>query len=174
MPALEKLMIKYPFLHVEFMGGLEKEQVQQLFAGIDLNILNRIEVTGGTPSWKEYPKKLSKTKWDIGICPLIDDEFNRNKSHIKWMEYSTYKIPTVASMVYPYYKKIDGVDAIKDGKTGFLANDTKDWVEKLSKLIENKELREEIGNNAYNYIKDNLTIQDNIYKWEKVFDKILK
>lgn len=174
MPALRELMIKYKNLYLEFMGGIEIGMIKELFEGFNDEMLGRIKVIGGTPSWKKYPRALSRRKWDIGICPLLDDEFNRNKSHIKWMEYAAYKIPAVASKVYPYYKDIQGTKTISDGRTGYLASNHKEWVRKLSVLIESEELRDEIGQKAYEFINKEWDIKDHIYKWEKVFDKILK
>lgn len=174
MPALIHLMKKYPNLYLEFMGGIETWAVRQLFEGFTDEDFERIKIIGGSTSWKKYPRLLSRRKWDIGICPLIDDEFNRNKSHIKWMEYATYRIPCVASKVYPYYKKIQGINTIKDGKNGFLAKNTKQWIKKLSRLIENEDLRIKIGNSARQSVDKDWQMKDQVYKWEKVFDKILK
>lgn len=62
-----------------------------------------------------------------------------------------YQIPTVASHVYPYHMDILGKETIRDGETGVLARPD-EWVEKLSELIENKELRLKIGRNAYDFV----------------------
>lgn len=169
MPVIKKLMDKYHNLYVDFMGGIEVNQIRDLFGKFKDEDFKRVTIVGGTPSWAGYPYKLSKTKWDIGICPLIDDEFNRNKSHIKWMEYATYKIPSVASDVYPYREPINGVKVIEHGKTGFLAKTQKDWEKYLTKLIESRELREEIGNNAYEYIKKEWQMKDHYKQYEELF-----
>ena len=172
MPVLKKLMSKYPNLHLDFMGGVEVTQVRELFGSFKDEDFKRVTLIGGTPSWVGYPFKLSKTRWDIGICPLIDDEFNRNKSHIKWMEYATYKIPSVASNVYPYKEPINGVKVIEHGKTGFLAKTEKDWEKYLTKLIEDTELRRKIGENAYEKIKKDWQMKDNYKQYEELFNKI--
>ncbi len=172
-PAIKQIMEKYPNVLMDFMGGIEVNQVRDLFGDFSDEMFKRISIIGGTPSWAGYPWKLSKTRWDIGICPLIDDEFNRNKSHIKWMEYSSYKIPTIASRVYPYFVKINGKKTIENGITGFLAKNTKEWVKYLSLLIENKELRETIGQNAYNHIKSEWQMKNNANLYEELFDKII-
>ena len=165
-------MVKYPQLHLDFMGGVELNQVRELFGKFRDEDFRRVTIIGGTTSWVGYPYKLSKTKWDIGICPLIDDEFNRNKSHIKWMEYATYKIPSVASDVYPYREPIDGVKVIEHGKTGFLAKTEKDWEKYLTKLIEDEKLREEIGENAFNVVKENWQMKNNYKQYEDLFKEI--
>ena len=172
MPVLKKLMEKYPNLYLEFMGGVELNQVRELFGKFPDEYFKRVTLMGGTPSWVGYPYKLSKTKWDIGICPLIDDEFNRNKSHIKWMEYATYKIPAVASDVYPYREPINGVKVIEHGKTGFLAKTEEEWEEYLTKLIEDKQLRQEIGQNAYDKIKKDWQMKDHAKQYEDLFKTI--
>lgn len=136
LPALKEIMIKYPKVYLEFLGGIEKDQVKDLFKDFDSKLFNRVEIKGGTVGFNGYPKLLSKQKWDIGICPLIDDEFNRNKSHIKWMEYADYKIPSVSSKTYPYFKDIDDLKTVEHGKTGYLASTTEEWVQYLSNLVE--------------------------------------
>jgi glycosyltransferase involved in cell wall biosynthesis len=89
------------------------------------------------------------------------------------MEYSAYKIPTIASRVYPYYKDILGIKTIQQGKTGFLARTTDDWIKYLTLLIENKDLRKKIGENAYEDIKKNWQMKDHYQLYEDLFDKII-
>lgn len=110
-----------------------------------------------------YPLKLASLNLDIGICPIVDDEFNRNKSQLKWSEYSALKIPSVCSNLPPY-------DCIKDGETGYLANTVDEWVEKLSILIDNEELRNKMAENAWqdNYEKFNL--EKNVKMWVDKFE----
>lgn len=155
LPIIRKLMKKYPTLEFEVLGAVAKNQALDIFKNFEDELLDRVFMKGGTQTWKGYPELLAKQSWDIAIAPLVDDDFNRGKSHIKWMEYAMYKIPCVASKVYPYYKDIDGIKTIQNGKTGFLARSRKDWEIMLTNLIENKYLREEIGNNAYKYVKEN-------------------
>lgn len=170
--TIQRLMKEYPNLYFELIGGLTHEQAPEFFASFDEELLDRVYCGSGTVNWEGYPEHLSKEKWDIGIAPLTQDEFNRGKSHIKWMEYAMYKIPCVASRVYPYHEKILGQDTITDGETGLLC-DKKEWYKKLKKLIDNKELREKIGNNAYEYIKNNLQYKDHLYLWEDAVSKFV-
>lgn len=97
--------------------------------------------------------------WDIGIAPLTNSKFNQSKSHIKWMEYSMYEIPTVASKVYPYSKDILGIKTIEDGVTGILCENG-EWEKKLSMLIEDEELRRKIGKQAKEYVAKNWQYDD--------------
>lgn len=172
-PAIRQILEMHPHVEFHMMGGVSVDKIPE-FVELFKPYGNRIKFFAGTPSWEGYPKLLAETGWDIAIAPLVDDEFNRGKSHIKWMEYSMYQIPVVASQTYPYYKKVKGLKTIQDGKTGFLATSLRDWVEYLDLLVNNVRLRQEIGYNAYKYISENWQWKDNIHLWADVFNKYLK
>ncbi|PLW93919.1 MAG: glycosyl transferase family 1, partial [Marinilabiliales bacterium] len=78
-------------------------------------------------------------KLDIGIMPLPDDDWSNGKCGFKGLQYMALEIPTIMSPV--------GVNSeiIEDGKNGFLANDPDEWVEKISRLIEDSALRKKMG-----------------------------
>ena len=50
----------------------------------------------------EHPQKVCDLALDVGMAPLLDDSFNRNKSCIKFYEYAMSGAMTVASNVLPY------------------------------------------------------------------------
>ena len=102
---------------------------------------------------KMFPYVLAFLEFDIGICPLVDNQFNRCKSELKWEEYGALEIPTVASDYPPYST------AIEDGKTGLLVRDDKDWVEKLSLLINDWRLREDMGERARCAVREKYDIR---------------
>lgn len=102
----------------------------------------------------DYPQELKNMNADINIAPLRDLEFNRSKSNLRWLEASALKIPTVASNVEPYR-------CIEQGITGFLAREENEWVEYLSGLIENENLRKQIGKNAYEKIRQDYNVETN-------------
>lgn len=176
MPAIIKILSKNKGVKFQILGGLKQEQAEELFGKFDMadDVFDRIYISPGTPSWVSYPKLLSKQRWDIAIAPLIDDEFNRNKSHIKWMEYAVYKIPCIASKVYPYYMNINNTETILDGETGLLAESIDDWVKNLQTLIDNDKMRVKIGENAYEYIKNNWQANRQIEAWYNAINSFLK
>lgn len=172
MPVIAKLMKKHKNLYMEFIGSIPKNKIKEYFAGagFDDDCLERIGMRSATPIFKDYPEYLASMKWDIGIAPLVDSAFTRCKSHIKWMEYSMFKIPTVASRVYPYFMELEGRQTITDGDTGLLASNLKEWEQKLESLIVDKELRTKIGENAFNHVKNNWQYKD--FDWDGVLKKI--
>jgi len=107
-------------------------------------------------SWTDvlkYPQHLKNFGFDIGIAPLVDNEFNYAKSNLRWLEYSALRIPTVASRVEHFRK------TIRSNHTGFLAHGEDEWVERLSELIENDQMRWQMGRDAYDEIKSNFNIE---------------
>lgn len=172
MPVIDKLMSKYANLWFEIIGAIDKKKLDEYFKNFTPKNLERVAMLPATPTFWEYPEYLSKQKWDIGIAPLVDTAFTRSKSHIKWMEYSMYKIPTVASRVYPYFMELAGRQTIDDGFTGFLCSTLSEWENKLEKLILSRTLRQQIGQQAYDHVKKE-------WQWDEklvtdVFDRILK
>lgn len=159
MPALKHILKKNPEVELELCGGVEEKHINWLF-GKDDDYLTRVYLAPATPAYDTYPQLLASKNWSIGIAPIIDDEFNRGKSHIKWMEYAMIKVPCVASKVYPYFQDIQGKKTIQNGKTGYLAETKQDWIKYLQLLIDNEKLRQEIGENAHEYVKKH-------WQWDK-------
>lgn len=94
---------------------------------------------------------------DINLCPLANNPFNRCKSAIKWYEGSIWNKPeaTLAARVEPYHE-------IEDGVTGMLYNTPEEFVQKLSLLIEDSELRARLGHAAKCWVLDNRTPEKTI------------
>ncbi len=81
--------------------------------------------------------------FDIGIMPLQqDDEWARYKCGFKLLQYMACGVPPVASPV--------GVNCeiVEDGASGFLAADMEQWMNALSSLLDDPELRSATGIHA--------------------------
>jgi glycosyltransferase involved in cell wall biosynthesis len=126
---------------------------------------NRVQCIGRWFNIMDYPKGLADLGFDIGLAPLESNTFNMCKSNLKWLEMSALKIPTVASSVEPYKRSID------NGKTGFLCNTPREWVESLSALIEKESFRKRMGLAAYSKVKKDYNITDTTKKYIKVLEK---
>jgi len=110
-----------------------------------------------------YPQILRDLDIDIGLAPLLNNEFNRSKSCIKFSEYAASGMVTLASDVLPYNKEVN-----------YLAQNTyKDWYRKLEKLIADKEFREKILKEQQDFVFKNRDIKIVGDVWEKIFKSLI-
>ena len=105
-----------------------------------------------------YPQAIANWEMDIGIAPLRDNELNRSKSNLRWLEYSALKVPTIASNIYPFE------NSIKNGKDGIIVkNSEADWYTAIKGLINAKGKRTDIGKKAYVKVRKDYNM-DNVAK----------
>lgn len=117
---------------------------------------------------KDFFRVFSEDTLDIGIVPLVDNQFNRSKSNIKWLEYSYYEIPAVVAHVPPYSD--DG----EHGKTLLYYKTQSQLFKNLCKLIDSEVLRKEMGANAKAYVLANYDIRKNCHRWYDLFVEQLR
>ncbi len=90
--------------------------------------------------WKKETRGIDLAECDIGLAPLPDNRFTRGKCSFKILEYSSTGLPVIASPVGT------NLDHIVDGTTGFLVDNITQWTAKIAHLIENPDLRKQMGN----------------------------
>ena len=62
-------------------------------------------------------------------------------------------------------------EVILDNKTGFIAKDKDDYINKLKELMDNSDLLKEMGLNSKEYNK-NFTIDKIVNDWDKLFNNV--
>ncbi|MHC4359495.1 MAG: glycosyltransferase [Planctomycetota bacterium] len=89
--------------------------------------------------WSLESQTVDLATCDIGLAPLPDNRFTRGKCGYKILQYAASALPVIASPVgvNPEYTI--------ENTTGFLASDIWQWVNRISKLIEDEELRKKMG-----------------------------
>jgi len=80
--------------------------------------------------------------FDVGLVPLADTEFEAAKFPMKLLQYMALGVPSVSARV--------GLSAsvIRDGDSGLLASSPERWIDALTRLIDNAQLRAGIANAA--------------------------
>jgi glycosyltransferase involved in cell wall biosynthesis len=99
-----------------------------------------------------FVKTLFSLHVDIGLAPLEDNEFNRCKSNIKWLEYSACAAAGIYSDLPPYKDIHPGRDGLVVG------NSQKEWREALEFLIYNKKKRIKMGYMARKRVMEEFTL----------------
>ena len=132
-PALIKILKEFKNVKLLLFGDLSFPNEFKEFSS---QIMNK-----SYTDWKNLPEILANV--DINIAPIEDNIFNSAKSENKWVEAALVKIPTIASNVGAFH------NVIIQNVTGLLCSNNKDWYKSLKALINNKNIRKTIGENAY-------------------------
>jgi len=144
LPAIRELQRRVDFRFlvfglVERPLDVELEEAQKLLPGLHgsrreraatfVELVRQLSEIGHTHvpfvDMDAYFEILPELDLDIGICPLLDNEFNRHKSALKFYEYAMCDTVTVAS----------GVGAYLDEVSITVQNDTDDWIAALEALL---------------------------------------
>jgi glycosyltransferase involved in cell wall biosynthesis len=118
--------------------------------------------------WSRETEIKELSEIDIGIMPLPNDEWAKGKCGLKGLQYMALNIATVMSPV--------GVntDIIQDGVNGFLADVSEEWVEKISRLIEDSNLRKTLADNGRKTVLDKYSVKANALLYLKYFNELTK
>jgi len=126
------------------------------------HLRDRIDILEGGDDYQ-----IDMLKFDIGLAPLQDTDFNRAKSNLKFLEYSALGIPTVASRVKAY-------KCINHNITGMLVdNKLTYWYLALKELVTNEMTRKRLAFNANAYVRKTFDAPLIATKYTEVFKEVL-
>jgi glycosyltransferase involved in cell wall biosynthesis len=103
--------------------------------------------------WSEEDEVADLQSFDIGLGPLTDDVWTRGKCGLKLVQYLAVGVPVICSPVGA------NKEIVSDGDVGLWARDTREWIEKLSLLIDKPELRKEMGEKGRKRIERRYSLQ---------------
>ncbi len=123
-PLFEKLGEKYPQVELKIVCDIFFDS-------------NRVKVI--KKHWSPAEEVADLQGFDIGLMPLVDDPWSWGKCGLKIIQYQGVGVPVVCTPV--------GInrDLVEDGVNGFYATAPEEWEKKISLLIENPELRKQMG-----------------------------
>ena len=132
---IEHLASRYP-LRLKIVGACASRELYRAFSAVpelEIDFIDEID-------WSDADRVSRAIKdFDIGLFPLLNNDFNRFKCGFKALEYMAIGIPVIASPI------AINSDIISDGRDGLLASSEAEWIEALSSLIEDSELRSKMG-----------------------------
>jgi glycosyltransferase involved in cell wall biosynthesis/uncharacterized coiled-coil protein SlyX len=160
LPALIEIANKYPGRIRFHFWGIEPPAELAPYSRVDW-------LPRPSKRYDEFAAFFQQQAMDIAIAPLGDNLFNSCKSAIKFFEYSAVGAPGVYSRVTPY------IDIIEDEMDGVLAATTEEWVEALSKLIEDPALRSNLIQNAQSKIKRSWLLSEHLEDRLRVYEQFL-
>jgi len=119
-----------------------------------------------TYNYAEFAKDFHNLEVDFFLAPLVDNEFNRCKSSIKFLEYSMLGVPGIYSRVVPYS------EIVENGTNGLLAESPEEWKNQIDLLINNPSLRQQMAFNAQNLVKENYLMSQNSSQWQRTYQDL--
>lgn len=122
-PALRRLRKKKDF-KLRIIADYE-----QKFDGLDVEFIK----------WSFDDEVVLLQESDIGIVPVAESEWTPWKFFFKTVQFMSVGLPVVGSATG------SNLETIEEGKSGFLARTEQDWYEKLLVLLEDAEMRHELG-----------------------------
>jgi len=133
---------------------------------------HRVHLIGGTEfdlpgvpyvaqKWSAETEVEDLRKMQVGMVPLPLNEWNKRKFYMKTAQYMALGIPTVATSLG------SNPEVVQHGVTGFLADSEDEWIEYLSLLIKDHELRRRMSYAAAKAAKEKYSLEGNT---EKIID----
>lgn len=165
-PWIIKNIKKYNFA---FVGGVPLQLHQYVKSG---------EIQYQPPSdIFNYPREMKARKIDLLCAPLIDSEFNRCKSNIKFLEFSALGIPMCGQNISTYnkYTKMvfnNGNDIDQLTERLFFKSDSEDFYRNV--IVEQRNIIESpsvLSKNGY-WLEKNISTYHSLYSLQQKTVKV--
>lgn len=113
--------------------------------------------------WNKETEIKDLLQFDIGLMPLLDEEFQKGKCGFKAIQYMALGIPAVVSPV--------GVNSeiVNDGLNGYWATTEDEWYSKLRELLDNNSKRVKFGKGARKKIVSDYSVQSTLKPFLDLF-----
>lgn len=159
-PVLGRLLDRYgDGVQLTFFGSTPPPEALRAHPGVVWDQFDWVD-------YAVFAAYFTKAGCDIFVAPLIDHDFNRFKSAIKFLEYSAMGVPGVYSRITPYEA------IVRNGEDGFLATTMEEWESCLVRLIEEAELRQRMGQAALRTVREHWSLAQWTPGWERVLTTV--
>jgi len=156
--AVRNILLKYAG-RVEF--HLWRKSPPAELKGVQGVVLNK-PVRG----YDNFIRSFYQAGFDIGLAPGVDTPFFRSKTNNKYREFGGCGIAGVYSNFPPYS------NTVTDGVGGLLVDSsTEAWSDAISRLIEDKKLRNNVAEAARADISSNYTFGSELAGWRCTLDR---
>lgn len=147
-PVLEQLAREYKF------------RLRLVGTGDDNVVIRGVEIEN--LSWKLDREIADFQSLDIGIYPIVEDDWSIGKSCFKAIQYMAVGVPFVVSPVGACQ------DIAEPNGTHFVARTENEWYTHLSRLLNDADLRRQMGEAGRDYAVKHYSVEVNAPKLAKV------
>ncbi len=103
--------------------------------------------------WRRDHEVDDFAEFDIGLGPIVSDEWAEGKSGFKQLQYMAVGVPMVTSLVG------GARDFIVDGENGLVAHTTDDWYRHIRALLTDRALRARLAVNGRRLIEERYSLE---------------
>jgi glycosyltransferase involved in cell wall biosynthesis len=158
------------------LKGLERaapllEQIGRQVPGLQLQVvcdraLHLSHLAISFRPWDEANEAADLADADLGISWLPDDDWSRGKCGLKVLQYMAAGLPVVANPV--------GVQAemVTPGQTGFLARTPAQWVDAVSRLAQDPDLRKKMGRAGRRRVETAFSVEVGAARWLSLLQRL--
>tara|TARA_Y100001970_G_scaffold158406_1_gene193725 strand:- start:161 stop:1213 length:1053 start_codon:yes stop_codon:yes gene_type:complete len=116
--------------------------------------------------WSEDTEVDNINKFDVGVMPLLDDEWAKGKCAFKLLQYMACGLPVVASNVGANKEVINS-------KLGYLVDNDQMWLESLRLLRDNPILRKRLGAAGRERVEESYSLRSNLPILAKTINELV-
>lgn len=159
--AINNFLVKHPDATFVCIGDASMDIRNSLPKG-------QVEWYPFSDLWEyHYSLRMSMLGLDVAIAPLADTEFNKNKSPLKFAEYTAFGWPVIAQDIEPYSMHM------VNGETGILCKDTESWENALELMYSRPDLRSKLNFNAMFTLRELFDLKKVSHEWANTFKELI-
>ena len=144
-----------------------EERVQLHFWGCsppaDLSEHPQVIMHADIDNYAQFAANLGIASVDLWLAPLVENDFNRCKSAIKFWEYAATGVPGIYSRLEPY------TAVVRHGENGLLAGNLEEWQTAIRQLANNPQLRQDLAHNATDDLRRHGLLSQHLSTWERIY-----
>ena len=136
-----------------------------------LVIANKEYAMPGVPTdfiqWQPDTEVKDLHRFDIGLYPIPANEWSLGKSSLKALTYMAIAIPFVATAYGTNYR------VMQQGRQGYMAGTDQEWIDAIIKLVDDVQLRRQMGQAGRQTVEDLFSVNANFPKYLQVFKTVI-
>ena len=149
-PVLHDLTQRHS-LRLKIVGACGERELYDAFSkvrGLELDFIDQLD-------WSDAGAIAHATSdFDIGLYPLLKNDFNDFKCGFKALEYMASGIPVVSSNV------AINASIVQHGQSGFMVEGNEQWQDAIERLVESPGLRKAMGQAGREIVKQRFDVKD--------------
>ncbi len=114
--------------------------------------------------WDRNSEIESLATFNVGVMPMEDSVWTKGKCGFKALQYMALQIPAVVTPV--------GVNShlVQNDINGYLCSNDEEWYQYLTKLLDDFDLRSQLGKNGRQLVADQYSVEANKNKYLRLFE----